>query len=77
MWPSMAVAVILVVVAAAWFAFGRRTSGPGNRAVDDPLAKVGLGIALAGAVTIPTLGSIMLLVTLVGVGIIVVAQRWG
>ena len=44
-------------------------------AATDPLATAGTGIAVAGAATIPTLGPIMVLMTLIGIVLMVIANR--
>jgi len=71
----MAVALILVALAVAWLAFRQRPGGSGQRDAIDPLAKTGMGIAIAGAATIPTLGPIMLLMTMIGIVLMAVAKR--
>ena len=71
----MAVALILVTLAVAWLAFRQRPGDSGQSDAIDPLAKTGMGIAIAGAATIPTLGPIMLLMTLIGIVLMAVAKR--
>jgi ABC-type Co2+ transport system permease subunit len=71
----VAVGLILVALAVAWFAFRQRPRGPGQRDATDPLATAGMGIAVAGAATIPTLGPIMVLMTLIGIVLMVIANR--
>jgi hypothetical protein len=73
MW-ILAVGIILVALAIAWIAFRRHQPGRGQHVADDPLARTGMGIAIAGAATIPTLGPIMLVMTLVGIVLMVVAN---
>ena len=74
MW-ILAVGMILAALAIALIAFRRHQPLRGRRVADDPLARTGMGIAIAGAATIPTLGPIMLVMTMVGIVLMAVANH--
>jgi hypothetical protein len=71
----VAVGAVLVTLAIAWLVFGRRQSDRQGRDSIDPLARVGMAFAIAGAVTIPTLGPVMLVMTSIGIVLMVVANH--
>jgi hypothetical protein len=72
---ALAVGLILVALAIAWIVVRRIQPDRGQRDAVDPLARTGMGIAIAGAATIPTLGPIMLVMTLIGIVLMAVSRH--